>query len=221
VPVVGDWNADRVTTVGVFRPGTASWFLRNSNTPGEPDISPFAYGGMNWLPVLGSSEPSDLARTGAAAQPAPLSQAALDSIVSAALTRLQAAGVGEALLARLSAAQFQVSDLPAGELGLTSRSANLVQLDRTAAGRGWFVDPTPLADEEYVRSPSGALYAQAGTAAGDHMDLLTAVLHEMAHLAGVPDVSAASAPADLMGDQLGAGNRLTAALDQVFGDNPL
>jgi hypothetical protein len=38
----------------------------------------------------------------------------------------------------------------------------------------------------------------------------------MAHLAGLPDVSPASSPGDLMGDQLGTGSRLTAALDQVF-----
>jgi hypothetical protein len=52
------------------------------------------------------------------------------------------------------------------------------------------------------------------------MDLLTAVLHELGHLAGLPDVSAASSPADLMGDQLGTSSRLTAALDQVFAQSP-
>jgi large repetitive protein len=95
-------------------------------------------------------------------------------------------------------------------------SANRVLIDQGAAGHGWFVDPTPLQDEEYAPAPSGALFGPAGTAAGDHMDLLTGVLHEMAHFAGLPDVSAATAPADLMGNRLGTGSRLTAALDQVF-----
>jgi hypothetical protein len=150
----------------------------------------------------------------------PLTQAALDGVVGAALTRLQAAGVGGALFSRLSAAQFQVSDLPAGELGLALPSANRVQIDRGAAGHGWFVDSTPLQDEEYAAAPSGALDAPAGTAAGDHLDLLTAVLHELGQLAGLPDVSAAAHPAELMGDLLGAGNRLTAALDRAFAQSP-
>jgi hypothetical protein len=155
-----------------------------------------------------------------AAQAAPLSQAALDGVVGAALTRLQDAGVGGALLGRLSAAQFQVSDLPTGELGVASPSANQVLIDKSAAGHGWFVDPTPLQDEEYAPAPWGALCAPAGAPAGDHLDLLTAVLHELAHLAGLPDISAASSPAELMGEQLGTGNRLTAALEQVFARSP-
>ena len=66
----------------------------------------------------------------------------------------------------------------------------------------------------------GALAAPAGTPAGDHLDLLTALLRELGHLAGLPDVSAASSPADLLGEQLGTGNRRTAALDQVFARSP-
>jgi hypothetical protein len=225
VPVTGDWDALQGASVGVFRPGTASWYLRNSNTPGAPDIGPFAYGGQDWLPVTGADATASLLeaaggpQTGAA-QAVPLSQADLDGVVGAALTRLQEAGVGGALLGRLSAAQFQVSDLPAGELGVAFPSANKVLIDTGAAGQGWFVDPTPLQDEEFTPTPSGALYAPAGTAAGDHTDLLTAVLHEMGHLAGLPDVSAASSPADLMGEQLGTGSRLTAALDRVFAQSP-
>jgi parallel beta-helix repeat protein len=220
VPVAGDWNADGATTVGVFRPGTASWFLRNSNTPGAPDIGPFAYGGTNWLPVTSSYGRADLLRAGDGAQAAdpqtPLTQADLDGVVAAALTRLQAAGVGGALLGQLSAAHFQVSDLPAGNLGMGFPGANQVLIDPDAAGHGWFVDPTPLQDEEFTPAPSGALLASAGTAAEDRMDLLTAVLHELGHLAGLPDVSAAADPGNLMGDVLGLSNRLTAALDRVF-----
>jgi hypothetical protein len=45
------------------------------------------------------------------------------------------------------------------------------------------------------------------------------VLHELGHLAGLTDGSAATHPADLMGDPLRAGDRLTAALDRVFADS--
>jgi len=39
-------DADTVNNVLV-------WSLRNSNTPGAPDITPFAYGGVGAIPVVG------------------------------------------------------------------------------------------------------------------------------------------------------------------------
>src|SRR5262249_46779992 len=41
------------STVGVFDPNAANWFLRNSNTSGAPDIAPFSFGFAGWLPVVG------------------------------------------------------------------------------------------------------------------------------------------------------------------------
>jgi len=43
IPVVGDWNGDRITTVGVYEADTGAWLLRNSNSPGAPNIA-FNYG---------------------------------------------------------------------------------------------------------------------------------------------------------------------------------
>jgi hypothetical protein len=57
IPVVGDWNGDGTFTIGVARPNTTTgvltWLLRNSNSPGAPDITPFAYGAADWKPVAG------------------------------------------------------------------------------------------------------------------------------------------------------------------------
>jgi hypothetical protein len=218
-PVVGDWDGDRLTTVGAFDPATATWKLRNSNSPGAPDVAPFAYGaGSNRSrPVLSAYGPgATLQAAGGAGsvdpQAAPLSQQAVDGAVQAALTRLHEAGVSGAVLGRLGLARVQVADLPGADLGQAALASGTVVLDRTAAGHGWFVDPTPLQDEEFDASGQ----ALAGGAAAGRMDLMTAVLHELGHLAGLPDISAAADPADLMGDQLGAGDRRTAALDQVF-----
>src|SRR5262249_58612840 len=115
-----------------------------------------------------------------------------------------------ARLGRLPAAQFQVSDLPATEVGVALPSADRVLIDRGAAGHGWFVDPTPLADEEYAPAAWGALAAPAGTPAGDHLDLLTAVLHELGNLAGLAEGSGGHPPAHLTGGLLGSGDRPTA-----------
>jgi hypothetical protein len=39
--------------VGIFDPNTATWYLRNDNTPGAPHVTPFAYGGQGWSSVMG------------------------------------------------------------------------------------------------------------------------------------------------------------------------
>jgi hypothetical protein len=60
LPIVGDWDGNRTTTIGVFRapqtqfnPATADeWILRNSNTAGNGDLD-FLYGGAGDRPVAG------------------------------------------------------------------------------------------------------------------------------------------------------------------------
>jgi hypothetical protein len=108
-----------------------------------------------------------------------------------ALARVSAAGAGPALLARLASAEYDVGALPPGALGLAEVGANRVTISADAAGYGWSVD-------------------------GGSMDLATAVLHEMGHLAGLPDEGAAGQTGDLMADTLAPGARSTQALDQVF-----
>jgi hypothetical protein len=41
------------SSAGVFDPATATWYLRNENGPGTPDVPPFAYGAPGWIPVVG------------------------------------------------------------------------------------------------------------------------------------------------------------------------
>jgi hypothetical protein len=58
--------------------------------------------------------------------------------------------------------------------------------------------------------------ALAGSPAASGIDLLTTVLHEMAHIAGRVDLDPAQANDGLMSEVLGAGHRRVQALDQVF-----
>ena len=99
-----------------------------------------------------------------------------------------------------------MAPLSGAELGLTDAASHTVQISASAAGYGWFVDPTPLRDEEF--SPGTPLVALPGSPAAGKMDLLTAVLHEMGQLAGSAD--------DRMADTLAPGTRQVDALDQVF-----
>jgi hypothetical protein len=56
-PVVGDWDGNGTFTVGVVNPngpgGTLQWYLRNSNTSGNPDFTPFTFGMSGWKPITG------------------------------------------------------------------------------------------------------------------------------------------------------------------------
>lgn len=54
VPLIGDWNGDRIETAGLYDPATSTFFLRNSNSGGLADLT-FGYGppGAGWVPVVG------------------------------------------------------------------------------------------------------------------------------------------------------------------------
>jgi hypothetical protein len=80
-------------------------------------------------------------------------------------------------------------------------------LSPDGVGQGWFVDPTPSQDEEFT---NGAAFA--GSTAAEREDLLTAVLHELSRLAGLPDDSGSA----LMLDALPSGTRRTDALNAVI-----
>jgi V8-like Glu-specific endopeptidase len=41
------------STPGLFDPRNATWYLRNSSSPGTPDAGAFTYGGAGWMPVAG------------------------------------------------------------------------------------------------------------------------------------------------------------------------
>ena len=51
VAVTGDWDGNGTSTVGAYCGGT--WYLRNSNTSGGVDITPFAFGAPGYTPVVG------------------------------------------------------------------------------------------------------------------------------------------------------------------------
>jgi hypothetical protein len=138
---------------------------------------------------------------------AAISTGDLNGIVQAALGRLQQAGVSADLVSRLATVTALLQPLAPGQLGEAVVGQNTIVLSPDGAGRGWFVDPTPYQDEEF----SGGT-AFAGSPAAGREDLLTAVLHELGHIAGLADDSGSV----LMLDALPNGTRRTEALNAVF-----
>jgi hypothetical protein len=52
IPVVGDWDGDGTVTIGIYRPADATFYLRNSNSSGNPDLV-VAFGSKNDIPLTG------------------------------------------------------------------------------------------------------------------------------------------------------------------------
>ncbi len=158
-----------------------------------------------------SLDPSVLPSTGDV--PA-LTQEELAPVVDAAINRLAEAGVDEAALDQLRQIQFLVTDLAGSKLGF--QTPGRIFIDRTAAGQGYFVDATPLLDEEFSNGGDELL---ASTAASlGRVDLLTVVLHELEHALGNDHVTAAH---DLMAPTLGTGERRLPEEDDVFASGEL
>jgi hypothetical protein len=77
---------------------------------------------------------------------------------------------------------FAIADLPGATLGLATPGQ--ITLDATAAGYGWFIDPTPHDDAEFSNLKSQILDSKSSDSQL-RMDLLTAVMHELGHELGL------------------------------------
>jgi hypothetical protein len=195
-PVVGDWNGDGISDVGVFRPsdptfgGKSGWYLDQGNVAwsnsAPPTIAPFQFGGSSDRPAAGAWQLAGLPQLldGAPGDGGvSLSIDQLQAVTAEALGNWQAAGLSASQLAMLQGAQFDVTNLPSGWLG--ESLGNVIMIDATADGHGWSV---------------------GGPMAGQ-VDLLTVVEHEMGHLLGLSDVTAGAGSANLMSETLAPGMR--------------
>jgi hypothetical protein len=111
-----------------------------------------------------------------------VTQAQLDPMVAAAVERWSQAFGGADIWSALQGVVF-VGDLKGQALAQTI--GNVVIIDVSAAGHGWFIDPTPGDDAEYTgQSADGSLKASAASPAYGRMDLLSVLMHEIGHLLG-------------------------------------
>ncbi|MDH4185892.1 MAG: putative Ig domain-containing protein [Nitrospira sp.] len=116
--------------------------------------------------------------------------------------------------AALTAVEVRIADLPGATLAWSL--GPVIWLDADAAGRGWFIDPTPQTNAEFhfVQGLSQWV-ADAHSPAFSRVDLLTTLLHELGHVLGYGDQPMTSpVHATLMTETLATGTRrLPSALD--------
>ena len=137
-----------------------------------------------------------------------LAQSQLDTVVAAAISQWALAGASANQLAALHATNYVVGDLSGAIVG--EQSTGQIVIDVDAAGHGWFVDPTPNDNSEFTHAQNASgtdLLTDSSNAAAGHLDLLTAVAHEMGHVLGLDDSTSPSDVHDLMYINLVDGER--------------
>lgn len=182
------------------------WFFGKTTAPGPDNIVSVA---GETITTPGAAPAPLLVQGGSVAEdgslPA-LTQAQLDLIVEAAGAQWRASGLTADQEAVLSSLHVAIPDLDGATIGLTTGTTVLI--DRTAAGREWFIDPTPQdhAEFRFIRGLSQWI-ADAQSPAFQRMDLLTVVLHEMGHVLGYSDQPAQRHHTTLMTETLPTGTR--------------
>ncbi len=105
----------------------------------------------------------------------------LTTIIQAAEANWVSAGANPAAFNNV---QFQIGNIGNGVLANTA--GKVITIDATAAGFGWYVNPSCSAFQAVPNSD--AYFAQLGSSAAGHMDLLTVIEHELGHILGLDDL---------------------------------
>lgn len=136
-----------------------------------------------------------------------LTQSELDRIVAAALARWEATGLSAGQSALLRALVFEVTDdLPGRHLGDAGNGR--IRVSRSAAGQAWFIDPQPDSDLAFpLAAAATRRHAGRESAPAGLVDLLSALLHEMGHILGLPDLYEPKDRGDVMFGFLTRGER--------------
>ncbi|WP_301102657.1 matrixin family metalloprotease, partial [Propionivibrio sp.] len=143
-------------------------------------------------------------------QPDTLSPAGASNPELAALSSSLDSSDLSRLVGEISGITLSIADLSGGAIGQTTGTT--ITLDDNAAGHGWYIDPTPTDNAEFLpTSNPNEWIAKPGSDAYGKMDMLTVLLHEYGHALGLDHNSDAH---DFMATTLQPGVRRTLTVDE-------
>jgi hypothetical protein len=186
--------------IGGYSSGTHSYVIKSTDAKGSSTSASGTFAVAATLVLTASAAPSEPANG--------LSDAQLGPIVGEAISRWQKQ-LGNRAETALAGVKVEVADLARMTLG--EALGKTIWIDSNAAGYGWFVDPTPDDDAEYLPQPDSKALAACEGSAVNRLDLLTTVMHEMGHVLGYDDELSEG----VMNGTLSPGVRQT-AVDAVF-----
>lgn len=174
-------------------------------------------------PIAGTRCGTSVANTATLSTPslvsASLDQKQLDAITAAAVDRWISTGLRPGQVATLRGIKFVVADLGGEYLGESSNTQ--VQIDRNAGGKGWFTGADAASDSLFSRVVSSTRrYTDPLSAPAGHLDLLTAIEHELGHKLGLDDSYSLKDRDNLMYGYLTTGERRLPSQGQAGNARP-
>ena len=123
----------------------------------------------------------------------------LDATVAAAVHIWRTSDITTQQSERLGQIRIRMANLPGRQLGFTA--GTVVTIDDDAAGRGWYAPPVPF---DHTTSNTASVFSTNSSSFAERVDLLSAVLHELGHVMGLPE---SSLTGDVMLPELPPGTR--------------
>ena len=145
-----------------------------------------------------------------------LSQQAIDALLPIAQQVWLDAGASPSAFAGLT---VNMQELPAGFAAWTQ--GKTITLDTAGAGWGWYIDASPLDHSEFAMGDAANAWrvdpAEPNNPAKNRLDLLTVLIHELGHVAGLDH---SDDHTDIMSQYLAPGQRRLLSSEDVAALNP-
>ncbi len=113
-----------------------------------------------------------------------ITQQVVEQLAAAASERWHSTGLTADQSQALANVVYELAELSGTKLGVTE--GNVITIDATGGDRGWFMDSTPLQNEEFWSGPGEVtMIADPNSDAYDRYDLFSVLLHEHGHILGL------------------------------------